>query len=301
VTSRDVVTISWDTVQVEAKRLAARWVSRRHTITGVYGVPTGGAPVAALVAGHLEVPIMDDPDPTGLVVDDLVDTGHTLTRYQQLGHLTDALFRKPHSPTNLAPEATELDGWLAFPWERSDGAPTDAVTRIIEWVGEDPTREGLIDTPKRVAKAYRELTEGYDHDPAQILSTVFDEPCDQMVILDRIDFTSLCEHHLLPFIGTVSIGYVPDGKVVGLSKLARIVDCYARRFQIQERLTNQVAQALQDHLNPAGVAVIVRAHHSCMSLRGVRKANGQMVTSAMLGVFRTSPEARAEFTSALTP
>lgn len=299
-TERHTVTISWDEIQTEAIRLTARWASRRNTLTGVYGVPTGGAPVATLVAGHLELPIMDDPDPTTLVVDDLVDSGRTLEPFHRMGRYTDTLFRKPHSPSHLAPEATELDAWICFPWERSAGAPTDAVTRLIEWVGENPDREGLIDTPNRVVKAWRELTEGYDHNPADILSTVFDEPCDQMVILDRIDFTSLCEHHLLPFIGTVSIGYIPNGKVVGLSKLARIVDCYSRRFQIQERLTNQVAEAIDHHLNPAGVAVIVRAHHSCMSLRGVRKANGQMVTSAMLGAFRTNPEARSEFMANLT-
>lgn len=173
-----------------------------------------------------------------------------------------------------------------------------AVRTLLLYIGEDPIRPGLRDTPGRVVKALREMTEGYQKDPKVILSKVFEQTYDEMVIVRGITFDSLCEHHLLHFSGTVDIGYIPskDG-VVGLSKLARLVDCFARRLQIQEHLTTQIAHAIQEHLEPSGVAVVVRATHSCMSCRGVRKSNSEMVTSCMLGVLRDMPAARAEFLS----
>jgi GTP cyclohydrolase I len=159
---------------------------------------------------------------------------------------------------------------------------------------DDPDREGIQDTPGRVVRALFEMTRGQMEDPAKILSTTFNEPCDEMIVLNNIAFTSLCEHHLLPFTGTVDIGYIP-GKVVGLSKLARLVDCFARRLQIQERLTTQIADSLETYLEAQGVAVIVRGHHACMSCRGVRKAGATMVTSAMRGFLKDNATARAEF------
>lgn len=282
--------LTWQDIQTEAKRLAARWTDK--PVTGVYGIPTGGAPVACLVAGHLGVPVVDRPTGTTLIVDDLVDSGATLTEYADQWH--DTLYRKPGSPTHLAPHATTKDGWLVFPWEH-DPSPTDAVVRLLTYIGEDPTREGLLDTPKRVTKAWREMTVGYQQNPADILSTTFTEPCDEMVVLSGIEFASTCEHHMLPFTGTATVGYIPDGNVVGLSKLARLVDLYARRLQIQERLTTQIAEALWEHCSPKGVGVIVTAHHTCMSLRGVEKANGQMVTTRLLGAMYDDPKTRAEF------
>ena len=159
---------------------------------------------------------------------------------------------------------------------------------------DDPDREGLQDTPGRVVRALLEMTRGQMEDPAKILSTTFNEPCDEMVMLTNIAFTSLCEHHLLPFTGTVDIGYIP-GKVVGLSKLARLVDCFATRLQIQERLTAQIADSVEGYLEAQGVAVIVRGHHACMSCRGVRKSGATMVTSAMRGLLKNDSTARAEF------
>lgn len=168
------------------------------------------------------------------------------------------------------------------------------VRRLLEYLGEDPTREGLLDTPKRHVKALRELTEGYGQDPATILGTTFDgEHYDEMVVVRGVEFMSLCEHHVLPFIGHVTVGYVPNERVVGLSKIPRLVECFARRLQIQERFTQQIASALMEHLQPEGVGVIVSAEHSCMRMRGVKK-RGEMVTSAMLGSLRTHPEQRAE-------
>lgn len=154
--------------------------------------------------------------------------------------------------------------------------------------------KGMEDTPQRVYRALVEMTSGYREDPATILSTVFEEPCDEVVVLKGIQFVSLCEHHMLTFTGTVDVGYIP-GKVVGLSKLARLVDCFARRFQIQERMTRQIATSIMEHLKAEGAAVVVRAVHSCMACRGVKKQGATMVTSSMLGSFRTDVAARMEF------
>jgi GTP cyclohydrolase I len=169
-----------------------------------------------------------------------------------------------------------------------------AVATLLEYVGEDPSRDGLRDTPSRVVRALRELTSGYGSDPAAILSRTFEESSDELILLRGIEFHSTCEHHLLPFHGTVTVGYLP-GRVVGISKLARLVDCFARRLQIQERMTNQIAQAIETHLEARGTGVVVSARHLCMACRGVRKESTVMVTSAMLGGLRTDAASRAEF------
>jgi len=175
-----------------------------------------------------------------------------------------------------------------------------AVRTLLRWIGEDPLRDGLIKTPHRVAKAWMEMTQGYAADVAAILSTSFDVPYDEMVVLRDIPFASVCEHHMLPFTGHVTIGYVPTDRVVGLSKLARLVDAYAQRLQVQERLTNQLTQAMQDHLNPLGCGVVVHGNHSCMCNRGVKKS-GTMVTSSLVGVLRTDPTVRSEFLALAKP
>jgi GTP cyclohydrolase IA len=169
-----------------------------------------------------------------------------------------------------------------------------AVAALLRLVGEDPHRDGLRDTPARVVKALLEMTAGYDESPAEILSTTFAEHSDELIVLRGIDFHSICEHHLLPFQGVAHVGYLP-GKVVGISKLARLVHCFARRLQIQERMTQQVARAVEMHLEARGVGVIVTAHHLCMGCRGVKLPATQLVTSAMLGTLRNSAETRSEF------
>ena len=170
------------------------------------------------------------------------------------------------------------------------------VVQFLKYIGEDPTREGLLDTPKRVVKSWKELYKGYTEDPKTILSTVFEDgSCDEMVILKDIEFQSMCEHHVLPFIGKAHVAYLPNGKVVGLSKLARLVDCFAKRLQIQEKMTQQISSEIQKHLNPKGVAVVIEAHHQCMSCRGVGKQNTTMITSSMLGMFRDDAKVRHEF------
>lgn len=170
-----------------------------------------------------------------------------------------------------------------------------AVKVLLTSIGENPSRDGLVDTPARVARAWAELTSGYDADISGILSTTFDVSCDEMVVCRGIRFHSLCEHHLLPFYGEATVAYIPDVRVVGLSKMARLVDAFARRLQVQERLTTQIAEAMHTYLQPRGVGVIVKAHHLCMGCRGVRQPGAEMVTSATLGAMRQSPAARAEF------
>jgi GTP cyclohydrolase I len=170
----------------------------------------------------------------------------------------------------------------------------DAVITLIRLVGEDPQRDGLLQTPRRVLQAMREMTAGYNEDPAEILSTTFEETSDELIVLRGIEFYSICEHHLLPFYGTASVGYLP-GEVVGISKLARLVHCFARRMQIQERLTRQVAEAIQEHLKARGTAVVIRAHHLCMGCRGVKLPGTELITSSMLGTLRDDAVTRGEF------
>ena len=172
----------------------------------------------------------------------------------------------------------------------------DSYQKIITAVGEDANREGLLDTPKRAAKAMEYLTQGYRQTLEEITNNaIFTSDADDMVLIQDIELYSMCEHHLLPFIGRCHIAYIPNGKVLGLSKFARIVDMYARRFQIQEQLTHQIAKAVEEITGAKGVGVIVEAKHMCMMMRGVQKATAETVTSAMLGVFRHDPKTRDEF------
>jgi GTP cyclohydrolase I len=172
-----------------------------------------------------------------------------------------------------------------------------AVREILLAIGEDPDREGLLRTPNRVARAYAELMAGLHDDPRKHLKTVFRERYDEVVLLRDIEFSSLCEHHLLPFTGRAHVAYLPDGKVVGLSKLARLVEGFARRPQVQERLTTQIADALMEELQPIGAACVVEAVHTCMTIRGAKKHGSTMVTSALRGIFKDSPASRAEILS----
>ena len=176
-------------------------------------------------------------------------------------------------------------------------SPEDAVRFLLREIGEDPDRGGLIETPKRFVKALREMTEGYAKQPQEVLKVFEDggENYDQMVLVKDIPVYSMCEHHMAPFMGKAHVAYIPDGKIVGLSKLSRLTDVFARRLQVQERLTDQIAQALQDHLNPKGVGVVVRCRHMCMESRGVKIHGAETVTSSLRGALLEHGAARSEF------
>ncbi len=173
----------------------------------------------------------------------------------------------------------------------------EAVSTLLRWAGEDPQREGLVDTPKRVAKAYEDWFSGYKDDPVRYLRRTFEEVdgYDELIVLRNIEFESHCEHHMAPIIGKAHIGYLPDTKVVGISKLARVVEAFARRFQVQEKMTAQIANCIEDVLKPKGVGVVVEAVHQCITTRGIHKSNVSMVTSQMVGAFRKDARTRAEF------
>jgi GTP cyclohydrolase I len=171
----------------------------------------------------------------------------------------------------------------------------EAVRVLIRYVGDYEKRDGLLKTPERVCRSLMEMTNGINLDPADILKTTFEDKCDEMVVLTDISFTSLCEHHLLPFTGHASIGYIPNKRVVGISKLSRLVTCVSKRLQLQERITHQITNLIMENLRPFGCGAVLEAHHACMSCRGVHQQKSQMVTSSMLGVFRTDHKVREEF------
>jgi GTP cyclohydrolase I len=186
---------------------------------------------------------------------------------------------------------------MSDPRKPSQQEAEDAVRVLLRWAGEDPSREGLLDTPRRVVKAYGDWFAGYAEDPAEFLKRTFKEVdgYDEMVVLRDIEFESHCEHHMAPIIGRAHVGYLPTNRVVGISKLARVVDGFARRFQVQEKLTAEIAHCIQETLQPAGVAVVIDASHECMTTRGVHKRGVSMVTSQMLGSFRDDARTRMEF------
>lgn len=272
----------------------------------VFGIPRGGVPAAYLVAGcRPDLQLTSDPEHATVILDDLADSGATMDRYilQYPGRRYAVLFKKARA-TSVHPLMVGEhvgDGWIAFPWElgesKHDTSAEDSVTRMLQAIGEDPSREGLLETPKRVVKAWGEWYRGYGQRPEDFLKTFEDgaEGCDEMVLLTEIPVFSHCEHHLAPFIGVAHVAYIPNGRIVGLSKIPKIVDMFARRLQVQERLTNQIANCLEEHLKPLGVAVVIKAKHFCMATRGVKMPNVDTTTSAMRGVFLSKPEARAEF------
>ncbi len=226
---------------------------------------------------------------TTLIVDDICDSGATLEPFMRDGYDCAVLHYAGHSkpPTYYAEKS---NGWMVYPWEESDEI-SKTVTRQIQYVGDNPGRAGVIETPKRVVKSWNELYRGYRDDPRKILSKQFDvsrsNASSEPVLLENIEFYSTCEHHLLPFFGTISVGYIPNQKVVGISKLARLVDCFSRRLQIQERLCEQIADAIQEELAPFGVYVKAKARHLCMIARGVSKQNAEMTSVAVRGEYES--------------
>ncbi len=202
--------------------------------------------------------------------------------------------RKPRATSSRVPKSPAA---RVRPERPSQDEAEEAVRTLIRWAGDNPDREGLAGTPERVVRAYREFFRGYEQDPHAVLKRTFEETdgYDEMIVLKDMRFESHCEHHIAPIIGRAHIAYLPHHRVVGISKLARLLDCYAKRLQIQEKMTAQIANTLQEVLQPRGVAVVIDASHQCMTTRGVHKPNTSMVTSRMLGAFRTDPSTRREF------
>lgn len=265
------------------------------TALKVYPIPRGGIPVAYALKESLNITIVDNPADAELFVDDLIDSGDTCERF------CDQYPAVPFFALIDKRIDAEFAGqWIVFPWEVSaegDTSGNDIVVRLLQFVGEDANREGLHDTPKRVIKAWRHWTSGYSKSAKDILKVFEDgaESYDQMVIVKDIPIYSHCEHHLAAIIGTATIAYIPDGKIVGLSKLSRLADMFARRLQVQERLTDQIADALVEHLNPLGVGVLIKARHLCMESRGVCQQGHHTITTALRGVIKNEPQTRAEF------
>jgi GTP cyclohydrolase I len=268
---------------------------QRLGVIRVYGIPRGGVYAALLVSKYLPaIMLVEKPEEAQAYIDDIVDSGKTRTRV--MAAYGDKPFLALVDKTELHQQWQNQ--WVSFFWERMSGeaGPQDNIRRVLEYIGEDPNREGLKDTPDRVVRSYAELFSGYKQNPSEVLKTVFtDGACDEMVALTGISFFSTCEHHMLPYFGTAYVGYVPNGKVVGISKLARLVDVFSRRLQLQERITTQVTAALDEYLKPLGSACVLKARHMCMACRGVKQPDTELVTSSMTGVFRDKPEARAEF------
>jgi GTP cyclohydrolase I len=255
----------------------------------LWGVPRGGVGAALAVAGLCGGVVVDGPEEADVVIDDIYDSGRTAARFP--GKRFEVLFDK---------RLREWAGqWLVMPWETTleghDTSAEDAVVRLLQFIGEDPAREGLLETPARVVRAWQEWSAGYRVDIGTIFKTFEDGATDEMVIVHNIPVVSHCEHHLAAITGIAHVGYVPDGRIVGLSKIPRLVDVFARRLQVQERMTAPVADAMMEHLRPKGVGVLVRAEHHCMSTRGVRIHGSVTTTSAMRGVLLDKPEARSEF------
>ena len=260
----------------------------------IYGIPNGGSILAGYIASrNPSLTLVMNPIEANVFIDDIIDSGKTMKKYTDkfTGIPFFALINK------LGKDSDSKDTWYIFPWEREhpkQNSITDAVIRQLQYIGEDVTREGLKDTPKRVVKAWDELFSGYNIKAEDIITTFKDDTCDQMVVLKDIEFYSMCEHHLLPFYGKAHIGYIPNGKIIGISKLARILDMYARRAQIQERIGEQVTNCLEGHLSPKGAACVIEAQHLCMQARGIQKQNSIMTTSSLTGEFHKN-EVKNEF------
>lgn len=281
--------------------LAQQLAAKISDITGrtelmVHPVPRGGVPVAYALSRYLpRITLTGDPADADIFVDDIIDSGTTMERF------TTKYPGRPFFSLINKEDPQYRDKYVVFPWEGTsvEGSVEDNVVRLLQAVGENPLRGGLKETPARVVKAWQHWCSGYGKDPGAVLKVFEDgaEGVDQMVAVNNIPIYSHCEHHMAAIIGTATIAYIPNGKIVGLSKLSRLADIFARRLQVQERLTNQIADALQEHLDPRGVGVLIKARHMCMESRGVCQQGHHTRTVSLRGVLLEDAAARAEFMS----
>jgi len=269
--------LTWDDVFSRIEYIKKKYKIDKKT--KIYGVPKNGM----ILSGFFNAINVANPEEADLILDDIIDSGSTKKKFKKLFPKKKfvALFEKD----------SNVD-WVNFPFEKKlDEDQNDTVIRLLQIIGEDPRREGLLDTPKRYLSAFDEFL-----NPPTFNMTTFDaEKTDEMIVQLDIPFYSFCEHHLLPFFGKGYIAYIPDKKIVGLSKLARTLETFSRRLQNQERITNQVADYLQENLEAKGVAVVLKARHLCMEMRGVKTSDTNTITSKLLGHFRTDERTRAEF------
>lgn len=288
-----IITLSHNDIYDLTSELSVR-VIKLSNIKGpirIYPIPRGGIPVAYMMRGNFQ--IVTTPEEADIFIDDIKATGATAKHYLE----------KYGKPTYAMIQNAAKNAWYTFPWEvTADGGDKneeDIITRLLQYIGEDPQRGGLLETPKRVLKAWREWTDGYAKDAAAVLKTFEDGAAnyDEMVVVHNIPVRSHCEHHMAPITGFAHVGYIPSNRIVGLSKLARVVDIYARRLQVQERMTVQIADVIEEVLKPKGVGVVIKACHGCMNSRGVNIHGGMTTTSAMRGALLKKREARAEFLS----
>tara|TARA_R110002051_G_scaffold88619_1_gene155990 strand:+ start:2353 stop:3180 length:828 start_codon:yes stop_codon:yes gene_type:complete len=264
--------IGWNQIIERANK-----IKEKHPDAKFWGIPRGGQVVAGILGNAVDK--INDCD---VIVDDLIDSGATMLRYLKHNKPIEVLIDKRKEFTNE---------WLVFPWENAEGDIDDNITRVLQYFGEDVEREGLKDTPKRYIKFLKEFL-----NPPKWNCTTFEgEGYDEMIIQTNIPFYSLCEHHIAPFFGYGTIAYIPNKRIVGLSKLARTLETYARRLQNQERITTQVAEFLVDKLDPKGVAVQLTAKHLCMEMRGVKKHNTWTTTTKLIGKFKEDNSVRMEF------
>ncbi len=305
------IKITYERLQQDVATLAK--TINKDDYTGLYGVPRGGVPVAALLSLHLGLPLVDEPTEGTLVVDDLVDSGKTLEEYEN--NDIAVVYTKPHSPEFARYSVDVLDGWIEFPYENTESDVDDYVERLKQYQkdnldrevaiagydlaltylshGESQTRPDMAKTPMRYIKAMEELTT-----PDTFEYTSFENPDKEdkgMIIQGPISFISTCAHHTFPFQGEAWVAYIPGEKIVGLSKLARAVKSTAKRFGVQEEITNDIAKVLNEELKPMGVAVYMKASHGCMAWRGVKANEANTITTKLLGAFKDKPATRQEF------
>jgi len=262
----------------------------------VYGIPKGGMILTAFLDHAVVTHI---PSEATIFLDDIIDSGKTMKLYVEKypGTPFHALINKVGSKEDYLKYSNY---WVVFPWEvdhpgEQEETIEENIIRQLQYIGEDPNREGLKETPARIVRSWDEIYSGYNKNPKDILTTFTDyNGYDQIVLLKNFEFFSMCEHHMLPFFGKAHVAYIPDKKVIGISKLARLVDIFARRLQIQERIGEQVTTTLMKELQPLGAACIIEASHLCMRMRGVNKQHSIMVTSSIKGAFMTDPTAKEE-------